>query len=265
MKTLLLKVNLYSLKILYNLIYVILTLFFCNIVNAKTVGNYIGIDLIKTSTSFSMHQQYLDPKDNDKNPYTDPTPSYGYGLKYNYAINYRNFFLSAGLFYENNQNKNNFNKSSFRQYNQDYIYGKSFVKIKDRYGLKFDLGYDVSDDLAFYGTAGIVNNKYALSTSLYPYYYYNNEYPDIIKNDRNSNTLTTNPFKTIYGNNKSPFFGAGIRIKLYKNWLLNGEYNFTKFSVKNQFSEVKNNSNTPNLANFHNTISTFKFGINYNF
>lgn len=124
MKTLLLKVNLYLLKILYNFIYVILTLFFCNIVNAKTVGNYIGIDLIKTSTSFSMHQLYLDPKDNDKNPYTDPTPSYGYGLKYNYAINYRNFFLSAGLFYENNQNKNNFNKSSYSQYNQDYYYEK---------------------------------------------------------------------------------------------------------------------------------------------
>lgn len=262
MKKLLLKVNLHLLKIMFNLFCLII--FFCNIVNAKTIGNYIGIDLIKTSTSFSMHQQYLKPSDNDKNPYSDPTPSYGYGLKYNYAINYQNFFLSAGLFYENNQNKNNFNKSSFAQYNQDYMYGNSFVKIKDRYGLKFDLGYDVSDDLAFYGTAGIVNNKYAISTSLYPYFYFNNEYPNILK-DKDSNKLSTNPFKTIYANKKSPFFGAGIRIKLYKNWLLNGEYNFTKFSVKNKFSEVKNNSDDPNLVNFHNTISTLKFGINYNF
>ncbi|MFM7557389.1 MAG: outer membrane protein [Alphaproteobacteria bacterium] len=239
-------------------------MFFCNVVNAKTVGNYIGIDLIKTSTSFGMHQQYLDPKDNDKNPYTDPTPSYGYGLKYNYAINYRNFFLTAGLFYENNQNKNNFNKSSYAEYNQDYMYGKSFVKIKDRYGVKFDLGYDVNDNLAVYGSAGIVNNKYQISTSLYPYFHFNNEYPNIIT-DAKANTLPSNPFTTIKGNKKTPFIGAGIRIKLYKNWLLNGEYNFTKFSVNNKFSKVKNNSDNPNLTNFHNSISTLKFGINYNF
>jgi len=239
-------------------------MFFCNIVNAKTVGNYIGIDLIKTSTSFAMHQQYLEPANNDKNPYTDPTPSYGYGLKYNYAINYRNFFLTAGLFYENNQNKNNFNKSSYEEYNQDYMYGKSFVKIKDRYGIKFDLGYDVNNNFAVYGSAGIVNNKYQISTSLYPYYYYNNQYPNIITNAK-ANSLTSNPFTAINGKKKSPFIGAGIRIKLYKNWLLNGEYNFTKFSVKNKFSEVKTDIDTPNLTNFNNSISTLKFGINYNF
>lgn len=265
MKKLLLKVNLHLLKIIFNLCYLIM--FFCNVVNAKTVGNYIGIDLIKTSTSFAMHQQYLEPKYNDKNPYTDPTPSYGYGLKYNYAINYRNFFLSAGLFYENNQNKNNFNKSSDRQYNQDYMYGKSFVKIKDRYGVKFDLGYDVNNNLAVYGSAGIVNNKYQISTSLYPYYYYNNEYPDNIKekDPNKANLLTSNPFTAIKGKKKSPFIGAGIRIKLYKNWLLNGEYNFTKFSVKNKFKRIADNSDSPNLTNFHNSISTLKFGINYNF
>ncbi len=264
MKKILLKVNLYYLKMLISLSYFILTLFFCNIVNAKTVGNYIGIDLIKTSTSFSMHQLYLDPKNNDKNPYTDPTPSYGYGLKYNYAINYRNFFLSAGLFYENNQNKNNFNKSSYQQYNQDYTYARSFVKIRDRYGLKFDLGYDVNDNLAFYGSAGIVNNNYMIRGSLYPYYFYNNEYPNIFQ-DSKSNSLNYNPFTTIKGNKKSPFVGAGIRIKLHKNWLLNGEYNFTKFSIKNKFSKVTNDTNTPNLTNFYNSISTLKFGINYNF
>ena len=150
-------------------------------------------------------------------------------------------------------------------YNQDYFYEKSFVKIKDRYGLKFDLGYDVNDNLAFYGSAGIVNNHYMIRGSLYPYFLYNNEYPNYFKDSTKSNSLNYNPFTTIKGNKKSPFIGAGIRVKLHKNWLLNGEYNFTKFSINDKFKRIANDSDTPNLTNFHNSISTLKFGINYNF
>jgi len=262
MKKKLLIVISYHIKIKVNIYYLFIILIFSNNVNAKTIGNFIGIDLIKTNTTFSMHQLYLDSIYNDYNPYTDPTPSYGYGFKYNFAINYRKFFLSPGIFYENNQNKNNFNKSSYKEYNQDYFYGNSFVKIKDRYGIKLDLGYDINDYFSFYGSAGIVNNRYLISTSLYPYYFYDNQYKISITK---SSIIANNPFKTIGGNAKSPFFGGGIRIKFNKNWLLNGEYNFTKFSLKNKFSRIANDSDTPNLVNFYNSISTLKLGINYNF
>ena len=70
------------------------------------------------------------------------------------------------------------------------------------------------------------------------------------------------------------FFGGGFWIKLHKNWLLNGEYNYTKFNSNTKTQEqpvIDRNSNkqdqeTESVKNlFKNTIQIFKLGINYNF
>ena len=87
-------------------------LFFSKNVNARTVGNYVGIDIIKTALSFSEVRTIYQTNEVKKSMESIPTPSYSFGLKYSYAINYRGFFISPGLIYERNNVKNHFNYSS---------------------------------------------------------------------------------------------------------------------------------------------------------
>ena len=77
------------------------------------------------------------------------------------------------------------------------------------------------------------------------------------------------------------FFGGGFRIKIYKNWLVNGEYNYTRFTI-----DTKNEDQTGNLEYqtgapvdpksqidfdeaikkyYNNNVGVFKLGINFNF
>ena len=88
--------------------FVFFILFYPTISNARTVGNYIGIDLVKTNLSFSTEEFMYSSKKGisiDKSVQTDPSSAYSFGLKYNYALNYRGFFISPGLIYENNNTK----------------------------------------------------------------------------------------------------------------------------------------------------------------
>ena len=96
------------LKILKIKIFIIFfILFFSTNLNARTVGNYIGIDLIKTNLSFStekfMHPANQNTRPIQKSVQTNASSSYSFGLKYSYALNYRGFFIAPGLIYEKNK------------------------------------------------------------------------------------------------------------------------------------------------------------------
>jgi len=245
-------------------------LLFPNNLNARTVGNYIGIDLIKTDLSFSMERTvFYKDKNNQykKSIQTDPSSKYSFGLKYNYAINYRGFFIAPGLIYEENKVKNHYNRSSENAFSRMEYFGKSYSKINKRYGIKIDIGADINEDFSIYGTVGSAINHYENYGGLYNYYYTD---PTVNVNGYNYFVpFLENSWRTNKGKKTAPFFGGGFRIKLHKNWLLNGEYNYTRFTVNMKLQDLLPDPDTKNTESinkyYNNNISIFKIGINYNF
>lgn len=243
-------------------------LFFSKNLNARTVGNYVGIDIIKTALSFSEVRTIYETNKVIKSMESTPSPSYSFGLKYNYALNYRGFFISPGLIYEKNKNRGYFNsdgdaRSSLAQY------GKSYSQINQRLGAKIDLGADINEDFSVYGTMGYALNYYTSFSSQYIDEYYNQYYDRIL-----GYKILNDPWKLNKGKKWAPFYGAGFRIKLYKNWLLNGEYNYTKFNFNTKAQEQpvldtwtleQDQQNESTNKIFKNTIQIFKIGVSYNF
>lgn len=246
--------------------FVFFILFYPTILNARTVGNYIGIDLVKTNLSFSTEEFMYSSKKGisvDKSVQTDPSSAYSFGLKYNYALNYRGFFIAPGLIYENNNTKNYFNRSTKNAESQNNFFGKSYSKINKRYGIKIDIGADINEDFSIYGTIGQAINYYQSYGSLY-YDYYNDK-----KHDYNEPYIE-NSWKLSKGKKIAPFFGGGFRIKINKNWLLNGEYSYTRFTIdtknKDQFQLIiYDNPEEAIKKYYNNNINIFKLGINFNF
>ena len=247
-------------------IVVFFILFYPTILNARTVGNYIGIDLIKTNLSFSTEEtKYYTDKNNEymKSIQTDPTPKYSFGLKYNYALNYRGFFIAPGLIYEENKVKNYLNRSSADAYPRSDNFGRSYSKITKRYGIKIDIGADINEDFSIYGTMGSAVNHYQSYGGLYEKYKtepYDKNYFEPVKNS----------WKINKGKKIAPFFGGGFRIKLHKNWLLNGEYNYTRFTIDTKaedflINDLEYRHNEAINKYYNNNISIFKLGIDFNF
>lgn len=223
---------------------------------AKTSGNYISIDFVKTDLTFALEKIYKNTK--EKQLETIATPNYGIGFKYNYAFNYKNIFISPGIFFENNNAKNFYNISSVSAEWKKTYYGDTFAKVNQRYGAKVDIGFDVTDAFSIYGTIGKAINNYTSYTSVYGNYY--------------SAQVTQNHWVLSNSKQSSPLYGAGFRIKLFSNLLLNGEYNYSRFSVKTKaqnygdYIDDKGTSYTmPSRIDLNNYVNIFKFGINYNF
>jgi opacity protein-like surface antigen len=252
------------------ILFFLLILFFSKNLNARTVGNYVGIDIIKTALSFSSERTVYETNKIEKSIHSVPSPSYSFGFKYNYALNYRGFFISPGLIYEKNNNKGYFNSANNAE-SETKRYGKSYSKINQRLGTKLDLGADITGDFSIYGTLGYALNYYESYNSLYEDRYYN--YYNTGPKD-GFYKVTNNPWKLNRGKKWAPFFGGGFRIKLYKNWLLNGEYNYTRFTFDTKAQEQtviatssgqqsQEDESTKKL--FNNNIQIIKLGINYNF
>lgn len=265
-------------NLIINIFIILLTLFFSANSNARTVGNYIGVDLIKTNLSFSteefMHPDAKNVRPIEKSIQTNSDSSYSFGLKYGYALNYRGFFIAPGLIYEKNNVKNYLNRSSESARSEYDFFGKSYSKINKRYGAKIDVGVDINESFSIYGTIGRAINYYQSYGSLYFDIYTklgDGWYEPNLKD----------PWKHVRGKKSAPFFGGGFRIKIYKNWLVNGEYNYTRFTI-----DTKNEDQTGNLEYgsgapvdpkstqyfreaikkyYNNNVGVFKLGINFNF
>ena len=247
--------------------------FFSKNLYARTVGNYVGIDIIKTALSFSSERTIYQTNKLEKSIQSTPEPSYSFGFKYNYAVNYHGFFISPGLIYEKNSNKGHFNsdgnaKSALKRY------GQSYSKINQRFGVKLDLGNDITEDFSIYGTLGYALNDYESYNSLYQDRRYN-YYADMVGYTSNNKfKVSNNPWKLNKDKKWAPFFGGGFRIKLYKNWLLNGEYNYTRFTfdtkaqeqpVINTLNGLQDQEDEATKSLFNNNIQIIKLGVNYNF
>lgn len=105
---------------------------------AKTEGNYIGIDVLAT--------QVKDTFSNEKETNIDV----GLGLNYKYAINFNHFFVAPGAYF----NYNNASVHEDGQFTYDFE-----SKLKYSYGLKVDLGYDITDKFAAFTSIAYQENR----------------------------------------------------------------------------------------------------------
>lgn len=96
---------------------------------AKTEGNYGSVGVLFNRASLNQGTT------------NDSINNAGVALGYKHAINFNNAFIAPGVFWENNNLKSNI--------------GTTNVNLKNRYGFKVDLGYDLEDDLAVYLTGGL--------------------------------------------------------------------------------------------------------------
>ncbi|MBM3589878.1 MAG: porin family protein [Alphaproteobacteria bacterium] len=223
---------------------------------SRTSGNYVGVDFIKTSLSFSKHSYYKNYS--DKSIHTHPTSSDSFGLKYSYAFNYKNFFIAPGLIFELNNTKNNLNLSSNAGESELILQGATYSKIHKRYGAKIDIGFDFNDYFSAYSTYGYAINYFTNYSSAY----YDVDLPS-----------NSNQWFTYKSHTTSPFIGAGLRIKINGNWLINAEYNHTRFTTltnaKNIYGDIttlyRGTYEAPHKTKFDNIINIIKLGVNYAF
>lgn len=196
---------------------------------AKTEGSYLGLDL---------HRSALRSKEMNKTFPTTGTPQYqetsktGVGISYKYAINFDNkFFIAPGVFWERLNNKN------LKNDDEQAGYGASYISANNRYGARADFGYDITDSLAAYVTAGVANVGYTTYVQ-----------------DAHANTAGPNKnIKTHTG----MMYGVGMMSKINDQLSLGVEYNTQRFAVKNhdQGSDIRTKS----------TLDLYKVTLAYHF
>ena len=180
---------------------------------AKTEGNYVGLDLLR---SHVKHKYVV----SDGSQYKDFNDSAaGFGLNYKYAFNKDNFFVAPGVFAEK--------------------IGTKATKMKDidktrlnyRYGVKADIGYDVTDGLAVYFTNGLSSTNYSVAFS-----------------DDGKKS----------GNKLGYFYGFGLSYNVSKEATINLEYNAQSMDL-----------NAPNIqegsVKAETDLSVMKIGVSYHF
>jgi len=115
-------------------------------VKAKgTSGHYVGVNLINTTLE-SIRLTVA-----ESNSYQPERSKISTGLSYQYALNYKGFFVAPELFY----NFNNTNSVSSIEENQSGVERN----LKQSYGVKLNLGYDITDKLSVFGLVGHSENR----------------------------------------------------------------------------------------------------------
>lgn len=206
---------------------------------AKTEGNYLGIDVLRSTAKVKSTSTLASDNVGSSEPYYNfnkKDSAYGVGLNYRYAFNFNNFFVAPGVSYEflNNDVKSGYGSSSTNFFSQS-------VKLKSSVSLRANLGYDINDQFAVYVPVGISQFYYDIKTS------------------DNGGGSSVNGKKS---NSKSAaFIGFGFSYEPVKNWVMNLEYN--------KYQNLKLTSGTATIdggqISAKTNVDMVKLGLAYRF
>ncbi len=130
---------------------------------AKTEGNYVGVDLHKAVTSSRyINNGSAGTSGIGLNAAQDQSKT-GLGVSYKYAFNFDKFFVAPGVFFE--RIGTNTLLAVDPEFGESYISDRYF-QIKNRYGIRADFGYDITDTFAAYVTGGITRTGYKSNTNI---------------------------------------------------------------------------------------------------
>ena len=194
--------------------------------STKTAGHFVNLDAVFTRGNFN--ERYT--RNTKPNP-VNAQPSYhnqgiGGSLGYKYAFNFNGFFVAPGVFFEHNNTEIRGSEGNSR----------AKVNIKDRYGFKTDIGYDVTNIFAPYLTTGY--NRISYSTQNY------------------------SSKKTYFrdASNNDWFYGAGFKIRYSDHVAFNAEYNRQSFLAQTLLT-----NSVGYLGYYKTSLNIFKVGVSYNF
>jgi outer membrane autotransporter protein len=168
-----------------------------SLTNAKTKGNYVGLNIIKTDMQATQNT-YNNVSTNNGFKLADED-QISLGIDYKHAFNFGGFFVAPGGFFEysNVSTKD----ESGTTYNADY-------NLNFRLGAKVDLGYDITDKFAAYTNLGLVANGYSY---------------DYKANNGSSLELSDSAVALSYG--------LGVKYALRDNLDINIEYEVSEFEM----------------------------------
>lgn len=208
--------------------------------NAKTEGNYLGIDILRSKAQVKSTSTLAEDNSGSSEPYYNhkkKDSTYGFGLSYKYAFNFDKFFVAPGISYEilNNQIKSGHAVASDNYFSQS-------VKIKSSVSLRANLGYDINDQFAVYVPVGISQFYYDIKTA-----------------DSDGFNTPVNSKKS--SSKSAAFIGFGFSYEPVKNWVMNLEYN--------KYQNLKLTSGDATIAggqiSAKTNVDLFKLGLAYRF
>ena len=156
---------------------------------AKTEGTYVGVDISRYNVAVKGDGDYA------RNDQISPA----FGVNAKYAINFNNVFIAPGVFADFNNTK---------EKDGDNTYSTK-LSVKNRYGIKADLGYDITNDFAVYATGGFAIVKTAFQYS-----------------DNTPSSYKSSHYRS------GAVYGAGLAYNYSKNVTFNVEYNTQLIKAK---------------------------------
>lgn len=207
---------------------------------AKTEGNYIGVDVLRSTAKVKSTSTLADDNIGSAAPYYNhdkKDSAYGFGVNYKYAFNFNNFFIAPGVSYDL---LNNDVKAGYQGFSS--VPSSQNIKLKSRLTAQANLGYDINDQFAAYIPVGVSSFNYEMNTS------------DTYFGGSKLNTKTT-------GNKTAAFIGLGFSYQPVKNWVVNLEYN--------KYQNLKITSGTATTAggqiSAKTNVDVMKLGLAYRF
>ena len=206
-----------------------------------TRGNYVGISVNKNQLNFHEEVTSNDGPYNTKYKPSASKYGTGAGLTYKYAINFHDFFIAPGAFFEKNWTSSNGNSKVFpdNRYNQLVR-----LDIDSRYGITADVGYDFTNKFAAYLMGGYSVIRYTAKNSGI----IDNSYQSVLKKSSNGSAIV----------------GLGAKYNYSDHVSFNVEANTQKFNLKNN-TDVPYNSGYDVASRYAGRFNTLKVGISYNF
>jgi outer membrane autotransporter protein len=186
---------------------------------AKTEGAFVGLNLINSETKIRTTGDDSQIHRND---------SYSYGLEAGYAFNFNNFFIAPNVFFNDN------NLKSDHSFGED----RNSQNFKHSYGVKVNLGYDVTDKFSPFLILGHSETRLDEST-------YGPNYDRILKE---------------YGTREGFVYGLGVKYSLTDNIGINAAYELTQFGLTSKIGAVLDG--TDNLSYDYRLA---RVGVSYNF
>ena len=172
-----------------------------SVANAKTEGNYVGLSIIKSDIEAKGNT--ISGVNFGNNPFLAQDESQvSVGVNYKYAYNFDGIYIAPGAFfdYTNVSTNGQVTNGATTTFDVDY-----------RYGLRVDLGYDVTNELATYVHLGAANNSYGNTWSF------------------NGNSSSTSDSET------ATTYGVGAKYSLTSNLDVNLEYEVSEFDMDMNF------------------------------
>jgi opacity protein-like surface antigen len=187
---------------------------------AKTEGSYLGLSVINTeleNNSYNDEARLDSSRDNN----------FSGGVSYKYAFNFNGFFAAPELFFDLNETKSRASLVNNAVQNSE---------LKNSYGAKLNLGYDITDKFSAYAIVGHSVSRlkaYASGAGASDY-----EGPQNF-------------------NQEAFIYGLGAKYDVANNISLNFSYEISQFSLSNDVTNTTDKINPD--------FSVARVGVAYNF